>query len=303
MSETLNSAPKVRTQIHVGWMGKIRKTGGRVITWLSHLSIWQRLLLGTLLGALGGSTFIGFLNNYAVYNFAYQFGARVPVEGVPYLSLAASIISFAFLFLSLSCATLVYGLLVLITKILRVGFRSLVSNRNKSDDDKKRLWRLVEVVTSLASGIITAVISAITSDQFSRNSRSVFELEIDWQLAMFIVVSGLVLAVLSMRPAWVKWFAAILTLGLVATTSVALFQPEFYGAFLRGIRYGGGTPISLVCEKELICSERDKINLFLITSETYLLFDSVTGEFVEIPKSEVDRVRYRPTRDYILPSR
>jgi len=108
-----------------------------IIGWISNLSLWFKLLLGSLLGALGGSTFVGFINIYAVYNYAYHFGARIPVEGVPYLNFAVSVVSFAFLFVSLICATLVYGGLLLIAHTLGGLCEAVVATWKNSDTRKK----------------------------------------------------------------------------------------------------------------------------------------------------------------------
>jgi hypothetical protein len=64
---------------------KIIDNAKAVISWLGGLSPFIRLIIASTFGAFGGSTFVGFLNTYALYNYAYSYGSRVPVEGVPYL--------------------------------------------------------------------------------------------------------------------------------------------------------------------------------------------------------------------------
>lgn len=75
---------------------------------------WLQVVLGSFVAVLGGSSFITFLNKYAIYNYAVAYGGRLPAEGVPYIDIAISILSFAFLAVSLICALMIYGLLTIV---------------------------------------------------------------------------------------------------------------------------------------------------------------------------------------------
>lgn len=75
------------------------------------LSFWKRAIISSFLGAVAGSSFLGFINRYALYWYAYTRGCRVPVEGVPYLDLAVSLLSFALLLVTLGGSIGLYGLL------------------------------------------------------------------------------------------------------------------------------------------------------------------------------------------------
>ena len=66
----------------------------------TELSIGFKLILSSILSALGGATFIGVLSEYATYYYSYSFGIRIPTEGVPYLSVLTSSLSFFVLFCS-----------------------------------------------------------------------------------------------------------------------------------------------------------------------------------------------------------
>lgn len=295
--------PAPTAQIVIQRIVGLPRTGKHLLKWYSHLSIWHRLVLGALLGALGGSTFIGFLNTYALYRYAFRYDARIPVEGVPYLGLAASVLSFAFLFMALSCATLIYGLLRASTALIRTGFSSVAAIvwkllRPSMEADHRRTAGWLSIVSSILSGFLTAVVSAaawqpsLGSFEFKRP---------ELVLVAVIGVAGVGLTVLSIYPNWVRWIALYLTLALVMLTAAALFIPEFYAARLRQIGYGGGTPTTLICKDEQPCVPGRRLNLFLITSDTYVLYDVASREYVEVPKTSVQRVQYNPDLEYELP--
>lgn len=92
---------------------KVRERAQSLLLWIAQLSVWRRILVSTLLGSLGGSTFLGLLNIYAAYNYCFWFGVRLPVEGLPFLSLAVSLLSFALFSIISLLATALVTLLLL----------------------------------------------------------------------------------------------------------------------------------------------------------------------------------------------
>lgn len=265
-----------------------------ILGWASGLSIWYRFTLGTFLGALGGSTFVGFLNTYALYNYAYHFGARIPVEGVPYLSLAVSVVSFAFLLVSLTCATLVYGLLLLVSLVLRNTFELVKTTY--STVAKSRAWKVVgELIPPIVAGLTTSLGFNFATLRVSNVTLP------DTVLVGSILVVALILSILAIWPYLVKWSAGLLTLALIGVVSFALFQAPFYASFLRLIRYGGGTAVELTCRTPSMCPGAGQAFLFLVTSEVYLLYNPTRRFFMEIPTGEVLRLDYRTVAEYGLP--
>src|SRR5258708_8357018 len=65
------------------------------------LSLGIRLTVGVLLGAIGSSSVIGFLSEYAAVSYTLANGVRLPTEGLPYLRYAATAISFSLFILAL----------------------------------------------------------------------------------------------------------------------------------------------------------------------------------------------------------
>lgn len=278
----------------------------RVAKWIASLSIWYKLLVGTILGAIGGSTVVGILNTYAIYSYSYSYGARIPVEGVPYLGLAVSVVSFTFLVSSLTCAIVVYGLLALLTDLLRRLFSWAIDHYRKSR-------RLADVPISQKANallsVITSLLSAIAGVAAIMSSTGGLEPETSWlrvNLPMQTIIIGaiafiVIVTVLSVWPWLVKWFAVALTAALIATTIVAMFSPSVYGRFLRTIKYGGGTAVKVRYDDPDNKLEEYEGYLFLVTSKAYILYDDNLREYVEIPTDNVTRIRYSVNASHTLP--
>src|SRR5690606_10988102 len=69
-----------------------------------------RFAILTFLGALGGSSYIGFISEFASYYYAWDVGFRIPAEGIPYLKLTVS----AFSFIAISLGVIVFSLVYFI---------------------------------------------------------------------------------------------------------------------------------------------------------------------------------------------
>jgi hypothetical protein len=82
--------------------------------WISEflaLSLGIRLTVGVILGAIGSSSIIAFLSEYAGVSYALAQGVRLPTEGVPYLRYAAAGLSFTLFLLAFGIFFGIYGLL------------------------------------------------------------------------------------------------------------------------------------------------------------------------------------------------
>ncbi|WP_236546617.1 hypothetical protein [Psychromonas sp. L1A2] len=67
-----------------------------------------RYIFLSLLGTLGGATYVGKLSEYATYYYAWSNGFRVPAEGVPYLNLTVFGASFSIIILAIIAFTAIY---------------------------------------------------------------------------------------------------------------------------------------------------------------------------------------------------
>jgi hypothetical protein len=270
----------------------------RAVVWVASISLWYKLIIGTILGAIGGSTVVAFLNTYAIYSYSYWYGARIPVEGVPYLGLAVSIVSFAFLITSLTCAIVVYGLLALATSLLRRLFSWMINAYRRRRADPRPLPETLKTLISMLAAAISSVsglLSLLGYDDWLR-------VKLPTQtLIIGSVVLVCVVTVLSVRPWLVKWFALLLTIGLIVVIVIVMFNPGSYGRFLREIKYGGGTSIKVTYKNPDDELKEYEGYLFLVTSEAYVLYDDNSMSYVEIPADNVSRIQYDVHASHVLP--
>lgn len=278
----------------------------RLIVWIASLSVWYKLFIGTILGAIGGSTVVGVLNTYAIYSYAYWHGSRIPVEGVPYLGLAVTIVSFAFLVSSLTCATVVYGFLALLTALLRRFFSWVIAvYRKLRQDDDRLVPHVAKSLISAFAGMGSAITALIPlfSGIFS-SAKTVDWLHVNVPMRAMIIGAASFVVIVTVLAVWqrlVKWFAVVLTVALIATTVVEMFRPSVYGHFLRTIKYGGGTSVKVTYNDPDDRFEEYEGYLFLVTSKVYILYDDNKKLYVEIPADNVTRIRYSVNAVHMLP--
>ena len=87
---------------------------------MTTVSLGARIVIGTVLGALGSSTLIGFLAELGAVNYALAYGARLPTEGVPFLRYATT-------GLSLAIFLLAFGVLFLLNFFLLGAIQQFLS--------------------------------------------------------------------------------------------------------------------------------------------------------------------------------
>jgi len=263
-----------------------------VVKWIVNAPLWLQILLGTLAGTL----FIGFLNNFALYNYAFRFGARIPIEGVSELNLALSAASFAFLLVSISCATIGYGLLLIIAKVFHC-FIVAVKNHWQGSGIKKKLAMLpflffILIYMESAMYLITTTTFVLFLNQTADN----------WDFVLFTVTLLFIFSLLAFQPLSVKGFLGMFTLLLVLMVSTAMFHTQMYSKFLRLIRYGGGISIVLQCNEPNLCPAANESYLFLTTSKAYELYNPRKHSFLELAREKVWGIEYQTSTQYALPN-
>lgn len=254
----------------------IKETTEKVIASFKELIAvypWIKLALASVIGVLGGSGFITFLNKYAIYNYAVSYGGRLPVENVPYIDIAISVLSFAFLAISLISALLVYGLLTYIAEILHRKFENVP-----------------QAIIKMVSGLFTSIISAIVSVIFKYLKDGGESFSISWghlELSIVVVVAGLILGALIVWKSFIKPFALITSISLVALVAYKIFDAENYASFLREIQYGGGVPVTLVLK-----NGEENGNLFLTTETTNIIWSPKEKSYIETPLSNINEIKF-----------
>ncbi|MEH0761999.1 hypothetical protein H4F20_20260 [Vibrio sp. 16] len=242
---------------------------------------WLKLALVSFMGMLGGSTFVAFVNKYAIYNYMLAYGARLPLEGVQFLDVAVSVMSFLVVFASLLSLFVAYGLLSFLANTLHKFF-----SRTKLKKTS------VSIISRFIVSIIAAVISSLIS--ISDFLLKLFGLEVVVKsdtvlLADFnsIIVSSFIIVLVIFLLVYkraIKYFSVCLTIASFVFISVSLFDAEKYSTFLGEIQYGGGIPV------KVILKDKSEVNgnLIINTRESMILWEPELREYIDISKSELN---------------
>ena len=240
-----------------------------IVSGILSASLGIRILVGTILGAIGSSTVIGFIADIGAVNYALAYGARLPTEGVPYLRYATTA-------LSLSVFAIAFGVLFLLNWIIVSTVRQFLSSSS--------IEKLASVggisKLPLKTYLLRAAIPALLA------SGSLFQLFIfflptstgpQWPIGALILMTVLVL-VLARKPEWSKWVITMAFSVAIAAFLVLAFTPSLYGKALKFARQGGGVVIhiTLKCDENPSCIREVSGPLFLRTTEYFLLRNEET---------------------------
>lgn len=258
------------------------------LKWLSGMSMFYRLLFGAAAGALGGSGTIAFLNKYAIYWYACWYGCRIPVEDVPYLTLAVSAVSFAVFLIVFVSMTLGYGLLVLLQTLVESSLQDeLPAERGWSAMFK---WTQEKGVFISAAVVILAILAGYTRL---------------WGLDSSIYRIGAIVYLASIPlmfvPSLTKWVPFATAIVVILTIGISMFIPSYYAATLRRGRFGGGVEVTILRHEAGRAPVEEKTHLFLATSEYIITYDANSREFVETPRDDVKQIKYVMERPQELP--
>jgi len=249
------------------------------------LSLGMRIALGALAGALGSSSFLGFVAEYATYNYALAYGVRVPTEGVPYLSFFITVVSLGLMATSLACFV---GLFFLLRFLIRLTLVHI--GKDKSPQEISAL--------PLKKYLVVAVPGAVFATQPVMQLISIspgFYKALPQYVTMGAFLGTLVSVLIFVRkPEWIKWFITLFFLCFVTAGLVAMFSPTTYGQFLRLSRYGGGIEFHIYrnCPEPSRCISPLTGELFLRTKDYFVLRDSKESRILEIPAAEVSSYTY-----------
>ncbi|WP_404765070.1 hypothetical protein [Vibrio alginolyticus] len=135
-----------------------------IIASLFRVNFVLRFAILTFLGALGGSSYIGFISEFASYHYAWDLGFRIPAEGMTYLKLTVSALSFV----AISLGVLVFSLVYFIGQLLlwyvsksRFGFGILGVGMEIDFADFLPVLRSVTLNKILPIALIMSLISGV----------------------------------------------------------------------------------------------------------------------------------------------
>lgn len=269
-------------------------------------SLPLKLVLSAVLGVLGGAGLLGYLSEYATYNYAIYYGIRPPLEGIPYLRPA---VAFGSLFLLSSGALVFFGITMalrsiawyfdVLPKLSALPLRFLGRDAKRSELHIGRwltqlrsrpLWQLVAASLTFAT---LGVMALLALDHYRGTPKSNAELP---KAIVFVLVYLFAVGMAVLRPSSAWWTAILVTVAYFATCVYLLFSPQKYSDFLRILGYGGGLTVRIEVANSHTDSaiERSPQQLMLRTNEAFILYDRKTSTFSEIPKEEVRRIVHDP---------
>ena len=225
---------------------KLRNFYNQAKIWFWALPVWKRAILSSLVGAFGGSSVIGFFNRYALYYHAVKQNFRVPVEGVEYLDLAVSIMSFAIITISIIGTIAVYSVLNFIADLFT---RLIIRDKNKKAATVvKRIIVVLQSILGIAgflsggSSLFDSITSLLEFDSTASTKQFIYVLI---YLAIPIVIFIVLGVMFAKKESARKQVTLILVLLGIFTITASLFNQTIYKKFLRQIQFGGELPIKV----------------------------------------------------------
>ena len=262
---------------------KIKRQYKFIKEWFWALPMWKRAIITSIIGAVGGSSIIGFFNKYALYYHAICQNFRVPVEGVEYLDLAITLVSFAFILTSIFGSIIVYAIINLIADF----FASRIFNDlKKANKLKKILIYFQAVIPALY------IVSFLTKASFFD-----FDNEINLDKSTAIISIGIILIITTIGLIFSKKnkskrqvFTLSVVLGGTILIITSLFNQNLYKLFLEKIKYGGEIPINIEYRKA-DNTETNVDGLLLIrTSKSITIKNLDSKNISEIPIERVSKI-------------
>jgi MFS family permease len=277
--------------------------------------MWLRLVISTVIGAIGGSSIMAVLTTYANYWFAFKHGARIPVEGVPFLSLAVAVVSFALLIIPVIFAGITSGLLYLLLGVLAKP----KTDRELSGDTSQpnvggMLIPYIFLVPLLLFVLLTGVvIGDRLSAEATRLAPEVVQPEPSTGplaininillLSAFIIAAlGIIVIFLRRRPLLLPLvIIALYVGGAFGFGCYILYFSRSYDTFLRWSRFGGGLETKIYRNS----GDKDKnptvAFLILYTEKRVILYNADTTSYLEIPADDVQSIEYSQYPKWKLP--
>jgi len=260
----------------------------RLVRWWADAPFVIKILISISASIVTGSAFMAFISTYATYFYAFRNGARIPVEGVPFLTLTVAIMSFCIFTLASVVALIIYA---------TFRFFNWVA-----PFPEVRGWVRAVVLTLFISLIIVvSYFPTFVARTINIGVPSFLQIELrvhDHPTATVILIF-FVVGVPAAISAYAQYANRIISISYLALTlwlSSALFVPGVFDQFLRMIRHGGGIEVTIQrTGKPSITG-----NLFIYTAERVILVQP--SQFIEIPTKDVEAVEYVRYPDWQMPT-
>ncbi len=275
----------------------------KITQWVKKGMFWSlpiKLMTGGILAAIGGSSFIGFLSEYATYLYAISYGIRPPLEGVPYLKAGVTITSMLLLFGAAILFCSIIGLFKFFLLCCRLvswtishlppSWRKwIVGTTDINDFFQSRSFWLKWGAALLVGFSIYLFLKFLNAfNLFGRWNHEDFE-----YISIMYSVFALFAFVTLIQPSALKWVAVTGAVLYFLAWIVFLFNATYYAYFLRYIGYGGGLPISIELKDGRLPSiEAEKLYLIIRTTNAVIALDRASNKFIEVPNDQIRAIEH-----------
>lgn len=267
---------------------KITEAYRFIIKWFWALPVWKRAIFSSFIGAIGGSSIVGFFNRYALYWHALQQGFRVPVEGVEYLDLAISLLSFAFIFTSVVGSVLIYYIM---DKVGDIVANILVNSKNvKGRTLAKRITVLIQGLAPLLAIIVKMTQDEYLTILFNPNGSTLST----WKAMALSMVSFISLLgigyVLQNKESRKKTLTLVVVVIALLSITFSLFNQTVYSYFLYQIGFGGNRKVSI--EYRTADNTKAIQHGYLLIKTAASVTVRQDGDLHEIPNERISKLSY-----------
>lgn len=271
----------------------------------SEFALPIRLAISAAL-TLAAGTGLGFVAEYAAYNWAMHYGLRPPLEGIPYLRVAVTALTFSIL---IGGVVAYVGARVMLAMLLDWIHKSLERSASGEaidpDPPKTMMRKLIHTSVvwyrqrSAMEAVVIAGLASVSAVLFLLYPEPTDRFSIK-QLQFFGIGLLCFCAMLLIWNVRVQYWIATAAVALVIfVLPVALFHTEVYGHVLRGLGYGGGSAVSVtVVEDPQSRPARTQVvgYLMLRTSSSLIVYERGSQRMREIPIEQVLFVDHAVTR-------
>lgn len=280
---------------------QIKQAYAFIKKWFWALPMWKRTILTSFIGAFAGSSVIGFLNKYALYYHALKQGFRIPVEGVEYLDLAVSLISFVIILISIIGTIIIY---TIVDGIHKVFFKRISDRRKRLksmplDPDFNvyiYTWKSMYPLFLLFIfffGIMLYLVFRFKIKMgtpfFPFYSIIIYFFSLT---LLFFLVTMLISKEIVVSDSSRKLFTLTLITFSIVVISLSLFSQKLYSNFLATIHYGGRIPVVIEYRKADNTAASARGELLIRTSHSITILNTDTCAHEEIPAERVSKIGF-----------
>ncbi|MFM5681983.1 hypothetical protein ACET8V_13985 [Aeromonas veronii] len=267
-----------------------------------------KIIIGFLFTALGGSSVLGLLSEFAVYNYALINGFRAPVEGIPYLRATVTAVSLLMIIVALVAFSLVYLILkqfalfmsfTLTTIRKALSYLSPALSKEFEQDEINSLTEkslFIALFIAVSASLLVVFLLGYTVENFlptilslvgEENRPSIdFKSPLEKSVAFF---SSFIIYISMFRPRYTKEIAFSIAGISVLIVLMIMFNASWYSKFLNITGFGGERNVTLYPSN----TENTISGKLLIQSNDYYILLLAESEVIEFPVKLVKKITYK----------